>query len=422
MPLIVRKRGWPPADCLRRPPRPYLIFSILSALLVLSLFFRVSNAIIAPNLTKDLQLNAETLGILGGAYFYSFAFLQIPMGLMLDRIGPRFVVTLFPLIGALGAFFFALGESFPWVLFGRFLIGMGMAPVLMGAFKVFTLRFSPEKFATLAGINLSIGTLGNILAASPLAYLASTIGWRMTFIFAGGITAILAILFFLAMGGEKDPIPPSLSEPLIGVIPSIRLVLRSLAFWQMGTAAFFRYGTFVGLQGLWLGPYLMDIKEYSPIRTGNLLVLLAIGTIAGGPIAGQLSDRIFHSRKSVALWGLTLYGLSLLPLIGVLNIESPFWYGLILFLIGFFSSFGFLIYSHAKELFPMAISGTVMAGVNLFTMAGGAVFMPALGKVIESFPRVHHAYPPEAYHLSFRICFFGMMMSLIFYAFSKKER
>ncbi len=409
-----------------RSLRAQLIFPILSSLLVLSLFFRVSNAVIAPNLIQDLHLNAETLGILGGAYFYSFALLQIPMGLMLDRIGPRFVVTFFPLIGALGALLFALGGTFPCVLVGRVLIGIGMAPVLIGAFKVFTVRFRPEKFATLAGLNLSIGTLGNILAASPLAYLASTIGWRMTFALASGITTILAILFFWALGGEKeeekDPHLPSLSEPLIGVIPSIGLVLKSLTFWQMGTAAFFRYGSFVGLQGLWLGPYLMDIKEYSPIRTGNLLVLLAIGTVVGGPIAGQLSDRVFHSRKNVALWGLTLYGLSLFPLIGVLNIDSPIGYGLILFLIGFFGSFGILIYSHAKELFPIAISGTVMAGVNFFTMAGGAVFMPALGKIIESFPRIHHAYPPEAYHLAFQVCFWGMMMSLVFYAFSKKEK
>ena len=188
----------------RRSPRAYFIFPILSALLVFSLFFRVSNAVIAPNLIQDLHLNAETLGILGGAYFYSFALLQIPMGLMLDRIGPRFVVTFFPLIGALGAFLFALGETFPWVFFGRILIGVGMAPVLIGAFKVFTLRFPPEKFATLVGLNLSIGTLGNIFAASPLAYLASTIGWRMTFGLAGGITTILAILFFWALGERRE--------------------------------------------------------------------------------------------------------------------------------------------------------------------------------------------------------------------------
>jgi len=406
--------------------RSFLTLSILSALLVLSMFFRASNAIIAPNLIQDLGLNAETLGILGGAFFYSFALLQIPMGPMLDRIGPRIVVTFFPLIGALGSFLFALGESFTSVLFGRILIGAGMASVLMGSFKVFTLRFPPEKFATLAGISLSIGTLGSFFAASPLAYLASTIGWRMTFIFAGGITTILAILVFWALGGEKRKeetliFRPS-SEPAIGVIQSIRMVLGSLAFWQMGTIAFFRYGTFIGLQGLWLGPYLMEIKGYSPIQTGNVLTFLAIGAIIGGPIAGRLSDRVFHSRKGVALWGLSLYGLSLFPLIGILRIESPFWYGLIFFFIGFFSSFGMLVYPHAKELFPITISATVMAGVNFFTMAGGALFMPALGKVIESFPRVDHTYPPEAYHLSFLICFLGMIVSLIFYAFSKKEK
>ena len=405
--------------------RSYFIFSILSALFVLSLFFRATNAVLAPNLIQDLGLNAETFGILGGAYFYSFALLQIPMGPMLDRIGPRIVLTIFPLIGALGAFLFALGESFTSALLGRILIGAGMASVLMGSFKVFTLRFPLEKFATLVGINLSIGTLGSILATSPMAYLASTIGWRMTFILSGGITIILAILIFWALREEKKDKSPILcapSEPVTGVIQSIRLVLSSLAFWQMGTLTFFRYGTFAGLQSLWLGPYLIDIKGYSPIQTGNVLILLSIGMIIGGPVGGRLSDRVSHSSKGVALRGLSLYALSLFPLIGILRIESPFWYGLIFFFIGFFSSFGMLIYSHAKELFPIAISGTVMTGINFFTMAGAAVFMSALGKIIESFPRVDHGYPPEAYHLSFLICFLGMVVSLIFYAFSKDDK
>lgn len=390
------------------------------------MFYRVSNAVIAPNLIQDLALNAETLGILGGAYFYSFALLQIPMGLMLDRIGPRIIITFFPLIGALGAFFFAFGESLTAVLSGRILIGIGMASILMGSFKVFTLRFRPDKFATLAGLILSVGTLGNIFAASPLAYLTSTIGWRMTFVIAGVITAILAFLVFWVLGGERKEdenlIPKPLSEPAISVLQSIRLVLGSLAFWQIGTAAFFRYGTFMGLQGLWLGPYLIDTKGYSPIQAGNLIIFLAIGAIMGGPIAGRLSDRFFHTRKGVTLWGLSLYTLSLFPLIGILRIETPFWFGLIFFFIGFFSSFGMVIYSHAKELFPIAISATVMAGVNFFTMAGAAVFMPALGKVIESFPRVGHTYPAEAYHLSFLLSFLGMAASLVFYAFSERSR
>jgi MFS family permease len=402
-----------------------LIFSTLSGLYILSMFYRVSNAVIAPNLIQDLGLNAETLGILGGAYFYSFALFQIPIGPLLDRIGPRIVVSSFSLIGALGSFLFAFGNSFTAVLWGRILIGMGMACILMGSMKVFILHFPPEKFATLVGFFFAIGTFGNVLAASPLAYFTSAIGWRVTFLIGGGITTFLSILAFWVLGKKKNEEGNSISypssEPQIGVFQSIRLVLGNLTFWQIGTIAFFRYGTFVGLQGLWLGPYLINIKGFSPVQTGNLLILLALGIIVGGPISGRLSDRTFHSRKGVVLAGLSLYSLSLLPLIGILKIQSPFWFGLIFFFNGFFASFGMVIYSHAKDLFPLAISGTVMTSVNFFTMAGGAIFMPALGKIIESFPHLEHTYPAEAYHLSFLICFLGIAASVIFYAFSKPE-
>jgi len=202
----------------------------------------------------------------------------------------------------------------------------------------------------------------------------------------------------------------------------MRLIMGSLVFWQIGAVAFFRYGTLVSLQGLWLGPYLIDTQGYSPIQTGNLLIFLAIGIIVGGPIAGRLSDRILRSRKGVALAGLTLYALSLFLLLGVLNIESRYLYGFLFFLMGLFNSFGMLIYSHAKELFPISISGTIMTLVNFFTMAGGAIFMPLIGRVVESFPKINHAYPAEAYHLAFLICFLGMGTSVVFYAFSRKER
>lgn len=127
-----------------KPRNLFLIFSLLSALYLLSQFYRVSNAVIASDLIKDLKLNAETLGILGGAFFYSFALLQIPMGPLLDRIGPRIVVSSSVLLGALGAFLFAVGGSFATVLMGRILIGVGMASVLVGSMKVFVLYFPPR--------------------------------------------------------------------------------------------------------------------------------------------------------------------------------------------------------------------------------------------------------------------------------------
>ena len=403
-----------------------LIIFILSTLLVLSMFYRVSNAVIAPKLVQDLNLNAETLGIIGGAFFYSFALLQIPMGPMLDQIGPRLVVTFFALIGGLGAFIFALGESFVIAFLGRALIGVGMASVMMGALKVLTLRFPPDKFATLMGIILTIGALGNILATSPLAYLTSTIGWRMTFVLAGMATSILAFLVFWVLGAERGrdqySSTSSLFEPKIGVFQSLRIVLGSLVFWQIGALCFFRYGTLIGLQGLWLGPYLMDIEGYSSILTGNILILLAIGTTLGYVISGMISDRIFRSRKSVALWGTSFYTLALLPLVGIVEIRNSSWYAFIFFFMGFFSSFGMVVFPHIKELFPLTISGTVTAWVNFFSMAGAAIFMPALGRVIQAFRNPDHSYPAEAYHLSFFICFLCMTISLIFYAFSKRDK
>ncbi len=404
--------------------RSVLIFSILSALYIFSMFHRVSNAVIAPNLIEDLSLDAETLGILGGAYFYSFTLIQIPMGPMLDRIGPRLVISSFAFIGALGAFLFAFSHSFYTAFWGRILIGLGMGAILMSSLKIFTLRFSPKQFATLMGTFVSIGSLGSILAASPLAYLSSKIGWRLTFAIAGGISIVLAYFTFGILGRDKerDADLPTSPFPTLGIFQSLRIILGTLAFWQGSAVAFFRYGTFIALQGLWLGPYLMNIKGYSPLLAGNILIFMSLGGIVGGPVSGHLSDRAFPSRKVVALVGLSLYAICLLPLTGVIEAENPYGFGVLFFLIGFFNTFGMGVYSHIKELFPLTIAGTVMTWLNFFNMAGVAVFMPLLGKIIESFQRPDHSYPPEAYHLSFLICFLSIVASLIFYGFSKGER
>ncbi len=394
---------------------------MLSALYTLSQFYRFSNAVIAPNLIQDLDLNAETLGLLGGAFFYSFALLQIPMGPMLDRFGPRIMITASVLIGAIGAIIFGASGSFIEALLGRILIGVGMSAVFMGAFKVFILRFSLERFTFLVGLIYAIGISGNIFAASPLALSTSIIGWRMSFIIAGIITALLGILIFLVLEGDKGKQDVK-SEVKVGILNTLRIVLGSISFWQIAVFAFFRYGSVVGLQGLWLGPYLIDVYGYSPVQAGNLLIFFAIGAIIGGPISGRLSDQVFSSKKKVALWGMSFYALCLLPLTGILSLRSHFSYGFLFFAIGFFQSFGIVTFSHAKDLFPLSLSGTVMTWINFFTMSGGAIFMPALGKVIESFPKRGSSYPPEAYHLAFLICLLCVIGSLILYGFSKEKK
>jgi sugar phosphate permease len=399
------------------------IFALLAALLSFSMFYRVSNAVIARNLVKDLRLSTETLGILGGAFFYSFALLQVPMGILLDRIGPRMVMSGFAIIGASGALIFSASHSLTTALIGRILLGAGMASMLMGSMKVFVLRFSPQQFATLSGALVSLGTLGSLLASSPLAYLTMTIGWRHTFLYAGMITAILGCLAFWILKDGQSQTKAAFSSPEQGRNLSLsklrKLVLGNLSFWQIGAFSFFRYGTFVTLQGLWLGPYLMEVKGFSPVQAGNLLMTLSIGFIAGAPISGYLLDRVFHSTKLTTLCGVSVYALLLIPLTGAADIESPVLFSMLFLIIGFFNSFGTFAFAHVKQLFPLEISGTVIAGINFFSMAGAATLMPLLGKVIQLFTPPDRANSPEAFHLAFLVCFLGMTGSILFYAFSK---
>jgi sugar phosphate permease len=199
-------------------------------------------------------------------------------------------------------------------------------------------------------------------------------------------------------------------------------VLGNLSFWQISSFAFFRYGTFVALQGLWLGTYLMAVKAFSPVQAGNILMMLSIGYIVGAPLSGYLADRVFRSPKMTALWAIILYALFLIPLTGLVDLKTPTLYGTLFFAIGFFNSFGTLAYTHVKELFPLSMSGTAIAGVNFFVMAGGAILMPLLGKVIETISAKGSSYAAQAYHLAFLICFVGMAASIVFYAFSKSRQ
>lgn len=398
-----------------------LVFSALSSIFVLSQFYRASAALISPTLMKEFQIGAEKLGLLGAFFFYAFAISQIPMGVFLDRWGPRVVMTVLSAIGAFGAFFFAAAQNYTTLLIGRALLGIGMSSALMGSLKVFVISLPPERFATFSGFLLSIGTLGNIVASSPLAYLHSTIGWRKTFALFGIFTFIISILLWVSLKdiGKKEDKKP---EKELNVKDLLETILRTPSFWQVATLAFFRYGTFVAMQGLWFGPYLILVKGFDPHRAGNILMMLSFGLILGSSLAGYLADHVFLSPKKAVLFGVSLYAFSIIFFVGVFEIKNPLYFYVIFLLIGIFNSFGILIYAHIKSLFSSEVSGTVMSCVNFFTMAGGAFFMHVMGSIINLYRDPHGGYPAHAYHKAFGICLLGLVLSLIIYSFSKEKK
>ncbi len=403
--------------------RLVIIFAVLALLYTLSMFYRVSSGIIAPSLIAELHLSAETLGVLGGAFFYSFALFQIVLGPLLDRVGPRIIILFCSLIGAGGSVLFGLAQSFLAATLGRILMGLGMGAMLMSSLKVFTLYFPRKSFSTLSGLFVSTGYAGSILAASPLAYVAATSGWRITFGWTALVTLFFGVTaFFILHMRETSADNQTVTLPeQPNLRASARLILGSLSFWQIAAAAFFRYGTFVSLQGMWLGLYLMDARGFSPIQAGNVLIFLSIGNASGGPIGGMIVDRGGYSEKQVVFAGLSLYCIALLSLTGVWNIENQLFYMLLCFFIGLFHAAGTLFYAHVKELFPISMAGTAMAWVNFCVMLGGAALTTLFGRIVELFPRTGTSYPPAAYKTCFLICFLCMTASLVFYAFSRAK-
>lgn len=398
--------------------REGLVFVLLSALYVLSQFYRVSNAVIMPSLISELELDAKQCGLLGGAFFYSFTALQIPLGPMLDQVGPRPILLASVLLAAAGALLFACSQSFASAFWGRLLIGAGMAPVLMGSLKYLSQAVSPSRFAKMTGLLYSIGISGTLLATSPLVFLSQAMGWRRVFTALALLTAGVGILAFKALEGVRARGEPKKGLPWAELARSLYAVFKSLLFWRFAAVAFFRYGTFVSLQGLWLATFLGYAKGFDALTVGNLLLCMSIGAIAGGPIGGYLFSRgTGHHKRAMAL-PLSLYASALLILAATAKaweVRSPAFFGLLLFALGLFNGMTMMVYTEAKESFPLTLSGTVMSCVNFFTMAGGGIFMPLLGLVMGRLEASAGLHSPEAYQYAFLVCFGGMLASVLFY-------
>lgn len=403
-----------------RGQREVRVFLFLSALYFLSQFYRVSSAVIAPELIRELRLDPKECGLIGGAFFYSFTVLQIPLGPMLDQLGPRTLLLGAAMLASGGSLLFASARSFAEAFLGRLLIGAGMAPVLMGSLKYFSQSMPSARFARMTGLLYSIGISGNLLAASPLVLLTQAFGWRKTFVAFGLLTAVLGLGAFKVLRTGSAPAQErSRTQPEKGQwAQALLTVLRSMNFWKLACVAFFRYGTFVSLQGLWLATYFTYIKGFQPAVVGHLLLLMSLGAIIGGPIGGQLFSRSVGGSRRLIAAALTLNALCLFILTataGTWAIRSPVFFGALLFSLGFLNGVTMMVYAQARESFPLAISGTAMSSVNFFTMAGGGVFMALLGWIVDLFGSGAESHVPAAYQCAFLTCAVGVLLSAMFY-------
>ncbi|MCF8127725.1 MAG: MFS transporter [Deltaproteobacteria bacterium] len=387
--------------------RRWAIFLITSSNFFLSQFYRATNAVIADRLLLDLSLDTKGLGTLSAAFFYAFAITQIPISLFLDRVGPRLMMTGLSLLGIAGALIFAGADSFGVGLLGRILLGMGMACNLMGTLKLLTAWFKPATFATLTGIVFSIGTVGNMAATVPFAFLVDVMGWRQAFTAIAGVNLLLVLTLYLVVRdvplNRQEPVPIQPAKDENNIFRGLTVLFRERTYWIISMMSFTGYGIYAAFQTLWAGPYLTEVMGLGIMNAGHVILLMNVGAIAGGPVWGWVSDRILHTRKWVISGGMGVMILILL-ILAMLPSKTTFVILMGLFFsFGFFRSSGALLYVQIKETMPLEMAGTAMTAINFFTMTGPAVFLQGLGIYMQTL------YPdssrgPEAFSASFSLC------------------
>ena len=403
----------------------WTVFGICSGLFLMSMLYRASSAVIAQRLSLDLGLTPEELGLLGATFFYAFALTQFPLGFVLDRVGSKRTLVFLNIIGVAGALIFAGAQGVTGGLLGRALLGVGMSANMMGALKLFTRWFKPNEFGTVSGILVSIGSVGSLLATSPLVLLANWIGWRGSFYFLGALNLCL-ILGLLAW--VKEAPRDSTVVQGMAIVPASRpnireflILFRDRSYWSIALTAGLRYGVYAAIQTLWAGPFLIIHLGFSELTAGNLLLLLSIGFVVGAPLGGLLSDRVLKSRKKTVQLSLVI--------ITVLVFVLAYWPGpvhlallcLLMFALGFAGSFGQVVYAHIKELMPREMAGRAMAGINFFVFVGAGVFLHGLGTVLERSGSGGLAGGPD-YVSAFMLCFAALLLATVLYSFSRDAK
>lgn len=324
---------------------------------VMSQFYRAFLAVLAPALALDPGVTEGELATASSFFFLAFAAVQIPVGMALDRWGPRRTVSLLlALGGAGGAWWLAFAQSAGDVYVAMLLIGTGCAPVLMGSMYIFARNYPAAVFGTLSGVLIGVGSLGNLGAALPLSLAAEALGWRVAMGFLGCVTALaaLGVVIFVR-------------DPLRAEVPpgggSWRSILRQPALWGVFIMIAVGYAPAATMRGIWGGPYFTKVYEADAAGTGTYMLLMGVAMTLGSFLYGPI-ERLIKSRKKVILGG---------NLMGFVAMSLLWWnpqpgLGLAVSLVtlsGFFGTAFALIMAHGRAFFPPHMVGRGVTLLNL---------------------------------------------------------
>jgi predicted MFS family arabinose efflux permease len=381
-----------------------VLVGVLATIYMISQFFRNAIGVIGPDLAREFDLDARALSILASIFFLSFALVQIPLGMAIDRYGPRAVILGTAVIVVAGSLYFALARSYGDLVAARLIIGLGCSSFLMAPLAIYASRFRADRFATIVGVHVAGGNIGTLAATAPLAFVAATTGWRSAFLVVAALTcAGVALVFFLVREGAEDRARRAKNresgrELLQGVVDAGRTpVFGRIFMLQLAS-----YPAFATILGLWSGPWLANVYGMPVEERGQLLLAMVFAQIAG-LFAWGAADRLYSSYKLPVIAGAVLCVAALAtPAIAPLPREMLLPYMLVF---GFVFGFSPLLTAHGKSLFPGRLIGRGLSLMNIASIGGVFVQQIVTGFIIGLYPyeivEGTRVYPPEAYRAVF---------------------
>ena len=354
------------------------VFLPFAAAYVLSYFLRNANAVIAPDLGRELSISPSSLGLLTSTYLLAFAAAQLPLGVALDRFGPRRVESALLLVAAAGCGLFATGASLTQLTIGRALIGLGVSACLMASFKVFSQWFGADRQAPINAAILAAGALGALGASTPLSWAVPFLGWRTVFALLAFACAAAAV------GIWSTPEKPAGrdAEPLRSQLTALAGVLRSGEFWRFAPMSTLMIGGFMAIQGLWAIPWLMNVNGLDRDGAALRVLLSVVGMLTGflgmafglGPLSqrGLPPERVLQAGLGLGLPATLLIVLGIGPT------------ALLWFVLGFAYSAGNLAYALLQKGFPVALAGRVNTALNLLVFVGAFSIQWGFGALVDA--------------------------------------
>jgi predicted MFS family arabinose efflux permease len=374
-----------------------VVFCPFAAGYYLSYFYRYVNAVIAKDLVADFGLAPADLGLLTSAYFLSFAAAQLPLGVALDRFGPRrCTAALFCVAGA-GALAFGLARDLATLSAARALIGLGVSAGLMGSIKAFTLFFPRERLTSLSGWMIGIGSLGALSATAPVEAALGPFGWRALFLGLAGLSVAAAALIFFVV--PERPLPGR-GEPWREEFRMIGGIFARVDFWRLAAPLVVSQATFQALQGLWFAPWLADVHGLGRAAAADYLFLSAAAYMAASMALGPFSELV--ARRGVS--PLRVYQAGMLACAAAF---APLAFGVaggalaLLLAFAATSVTAIIAYTLLTQLVPAAQTGRVTTASNLMLFAASFTVQWGVGAALGQWPSAQGRYDPEGYRAAF---------------------